>query len=69
MIQYSRKNLKPLVRREIEKRGQEFDSFNEIVEKAVKAEKKAPHRSRSYICNTDQYCVERNCSAATRLHL
>ena len=41
----------------MEQHGQELDSFEEIVEKAVDAKGKAAVRLYSYACNTNQYCL------------
>ena len=38
MIRYFQENLKPSVRAEIEQRGRELDSFEELVQKAVDVE-------------------------------
>ena len=37
----------------MKQRGQELDSFEELVQKAIDAEPKAAFWLRSYICNTD----------------
>ena len=57
MIWYFREGLRPSVRVEMEQRGRELDSFEELVEKAVDAEAKAALRPRSYARETDQYCL------------
>ena len=41
----------------MEQRGQELDSFEELVEKVVDAKAKAALRPRSYACKTDQHCL------------
>ena len=41
----------------MEQRGQELDSFEELVEKTVDAEVKAALWPRSYARETDQYCL------------
>ena len=56
MIWYFWEGFWPLVQVEMEQRGQELDSFEEKVEKAVDAKAKAAFRPRSYARNTDQYC-------------
>ena len=53
MIRYFWEGLRPLVRVEMEQRGRELDSFEELVEKAVDAEAKAALRTRFYACKTD----------------
>ena len=57
MIRYFREGLRPSVRVEMEQRGRELDSFEELVEKAVDAEAKAALRPRSYARKTDQHCL------------
>ena len=57
MIRYFWKGLCPLVRVKIEQRGQELDSFEELVKKAVDAEAKTALRLRSYTCETNQHCL------------
>ena len=57
MIRYFRKGFRPLVRVKIEQRGQELDSFEELVKKAVDAKAKAALRPRFYAYKTDQYCL------------
>ena len=56
MIRYLREGVCPLVRVEIAQRGQELDSFEELIEKAVDAEAKAALRPCFYACKSDQYC-------------
>ena len=58
MIRYFREGLRPSVRVEMEQRGRELDSFEELVEKAVDAEAKAALRPRSYARETDQHCLQ-----------
>ena len=41
----------------MKQRGQELNSFKELVEKAVDAEAKAALRPRSYTRKTDQHCL------------
>ena len=57
MIRYFREGLRPSVRVEMEQRGRELDSFEELVEKAVDAEAKAAFWPRSYARETDQHCL------------
>ena len=57
MIWYFRKSLCPSVRVEMKQRGQELNSFKELVEKAVNAEAKAVLRPCFYARETDQYCL------------
>ena len=56
MIWYFREDLRPLVRVKMEQRGQQLDSFEELVKKAVDAKAKATLWPRSYARKTDQYC-------------
>ena len=44
----------------MEQRGQELDSFEELVKKAVNAEGKAALRPLFYACKTDQYCIRKS---------
>ena len=55
MIWYFWKGLRPSVKVEIEQRGQELDSFKELVEKTVDTETKAAFWPHSYTCKTNQY--------------
>lgn len=41
LIRFFREGLKPLVKAQMEQRGRELDSWEEIVEKAIDAEAKA----------------------------
>ena len=66
MIQYFREGLRPSVRVEMEQRGQELDSFKELVEKTVDAKAKAAFRPRSYACKTDQYCLRSSRPSAAK---
>ena len=57
MIWYFWEGFCPLVTVKMEQRGQELDSFEELVEKAVDAKAKAALRPRSYARKTDQHCL------------
>ena len=57
MICYFRKGLKPSVQAKIEQRGWELNNFEELVQKAVDVKAKVILQPRSYICDTDQYCL------------
>ena len=57
MIRYFQEGLCPSIKVEIEQRGQELKSFEELVEKAVDAKAKAALRPRFYTCKTDQHCL------------
>ena len=56
MIWYFWKSLRPSVMVKMEQRGQEPNSFKEVVKKAVDAEAKVVFGPRSYACKTDQHC-------------
>ena len=66
MIWYFREGLRPLVRVEIEQRGQKLDSFEELVKKAVDAEAKAALWPRFYACKTNQYCFQGSWPSAAK---
>ena len=55
MIRYFRERLRPSVRVEMEQRGGELNSFEELVKKAVDAKAKAALQLRFYACKTDQH--------------
>ena len=57
MIRYFREGLRPSVRVKMKQRGQELDSFEELVEKAVTTEAKAAPRLRFYARETNQHCL------------
>ena len=57
MIRYFQEGLWLSVQVKMEQRGRELDSFEEIVEKAVDAKTKAAFKPRSYVRNTNQYCL------------
>ena len=54
MIRYFGEDLKLSIRAEMEQRGRELDSFEELVEKAKDVETKAALRPRAYARDTDQ---------------
>ena len=58
MIWYFQKGLRPSVRVKMEQCGQELNSFEELVEKAVDAKAKAAFRPYSHARETDQHCVQ-----------
>ena len=41
----------------MEQRGQELNSFEELVEKTVDAKAKAALRPRFFVCKTNQHCL------------
>ena len=57
MIRYFREGLQPTVRVEMEQRGQELNTFEELVKKTVDAEAKATFQPHCYARKTDQYCL------------
>ena len=56
IIWYFQKDLCLSVTVEMKHCSQEFDSFDELVKKAVNAEPKAALRPCVYICKTNQHC-------------
>lgn len=68
MIWYFRKDLKSLLRVEIEQRGRKFNSFDEICKKAVNADTKAVLRLLSSTHETDQHCAQENCPIVTKFY-
>ena len=56
MIRYFKEGLRSSIWAEMEQRGRELNSFEELVEKAVDAKAKATLRPRSYARETDQHC-------------
>ena len=50
----------------MEQCGQELNSFEKLVEKAVDAEAKAAFQLRSYTCKTDQHCFRRSRPSAAK---
>lgn len=57
MIWYFWEELKPLIKAEIDQRGRELESFEELVDRAVKAKAKAALQLGSYACETDYRCL------------
>ena len=57
MIWYFWEGLRLSVGVEILQRGQELDSFEKLVKKAVETEAKAILRPCFYACKTNQYCL------------
>ena len=55
IIWHFQEGLQPSIRVEIKQRGQELDSFKELVKKTVDAKAKAILRPRSYACKINQY--------------
>ena len=60
MIQYFQKGLRLSIRAQLDTRGQNQDSWEEAVEKAVNAEAKALLQSSSSICDMDSRCPQGN---------
>ena len=54
------------MRVEMKQRGWKLDSFKELVEKAVNVEAKAALRPCSYVCETDQYCLQESWLSTTK---
>ena len=57
MIWYFQKSLRPSIKVEMEQRGQELNSFKELVKKTVDVKANAPLRPCFYACKTDQHCL------------
>ena len=57
MIWYFREGPCLSVRVEMKQRGREFDSFKELMKKAVNPKAKATFRLRSYTRKTNQHCL------------
>ena len=66
MIWYFWEGFQPSVQVKMEQRGQELNSFEEIVEKAIDAEAKAALRPCSYARDTNQYCFRSSQSSAAK---
>ena len=66
MIRYFWKGFWRLIKDKIEDCGQELDSFEEIVEKAVNAEAKVSLKLYFYTCKTNQYCLQGSRPYATK---
>ena len=66
MIWYFWEGPCPSVRVEMEQRGRELDSFEELVKKAVDAKAKAALRPRSYACKTDQHYLQNSRLSAVK---
>ena len=66
MIRYFQDGLQPLIKVKIEQHGQEFNSFKEIVKKAVDAKAKATLGPRSYVCKTNQHRFQDNWLITTK---
>ena len=54
------------MRVKIKQRGQEFNSFKEIVIKTVDFKAKTALKLRFYACKTDQHCFQGNWSIGTK---
>lgn len=65
LIRFFREGLKPLVKAQMEQRGREIDSWEDLVEKAIDAEAKASLQPPSSIREMDQRCPRGNRLAHT----
>ena len=65
LIRFFLERLKPLVKAQMEQRGRELDSWDELVEKAIDAEAKASLQPPSFIREMDQRCRRGNRPAHT----
>ena len=50
----------------MEQRGQELNSFKQLVKKTVDTKVSAAIKPRSYARETDQHCLQNSCTAATK---
>ena len=60
LIRFFREELKPSVKAQMEQRGRELDSWEELVEKAINAEAKASLQPPSILREMDQRCQRGN---------
>ena len=60
LIRFFCKGLRPSIKAQIEQRGREHDSWEELVEKAIDAEAKASLQPPSILCEMDQRCPRGN---------
>lgn len=65
LIRFFREGLKPSIKAQMEQRGCELDSWEELVEKAVDAEATASLQPASFIREMDQRCQQGNRPAHT----
>lgn len=63
MIRYFQKSLNPLIKVEKKPYLLEFNSFNEIIKKAVDAKAKIAFKPFSHTGKTDQQCAQDSCLA------
>ena len=57
LIRFFRKGLRPSIKAQMEQRGREHDSWEELVEKAIDAEAKASLQPPSILREMDQHCL------------
>ena len=60
LIRFFREGLKPSIKAQMEQRGRELDSWEELVEKAIDAEAKASLQPQSILREMDQRCPHGN---------
>ena len=60
LIRFFREGLKPSIKAQMEQRGRELDSWEELVEKAIDAEAKASLQPQSILRKMDQRCPHGN---------
>lgn len=65
LIRFFQEGLKPSIKAQIEQRGRELDSWEELAKESVDAEAKAGHQPTSFVREMDQRCPRGNCSAHT----
>ena len=57
LIRFFRKGLRPLIKAQMEQRGQEHDSWKELVKKTIDAKAKASLQPPLILREMDQYCL------------
>ena len=67
LIQCFQEGLKPLIKAQMEQRGREKDSWEELVEKAIDAEAKASLQPPSFLKEMDQRFLRGNRPAHTTM--
>lgn len=63
LIRFFQEGFKPSIKAQMEQRGRELDSWEELVEKVAKAESKAGLQPTPFIREMDQQCPRGNCPA------
>lgn len=60
LIRFFRKDFRPSIRAQMEPRSEEYDSWDDLVEKTIAAEAKASLQPFYYSCNIDNRCPKGN---------